>query len=515
MGYKLFTNTPFDPRLCSAACDAETAYLAAHPPSDGSKPKACTFFNTYLLLKNGVNEGQYCTMYTQAWGKSYAVNDGQWRGTDHYTISYSFSFFNTSTPGNPICPSDISYLKSSGADFCTSYISYTPPAVTQSVVQTQVATVTAVVTNVVVTTPPVSTTTRTVVQTSNVYPFLSARKRDVNASAADNSDYSIAVETVRLTDPAKASASATGMASGSASGPASDVFSDVASDVASTTTGGVSSDVASGIQRRAIATPASVTSWTPSQISSACSLVATGKTTVTAISTVTGIAVTQTVLQTVISAAPLPVTTVTVTATTTQTRSSYSTCLAGGVGTTARFDDDYFVMTLPFAVGIYGTFSKVVYLSVNGFLSINSKPDISNTNRPLPAYYTTTDPRLFLPDVAIAPFWTDLFVDSKLGHSICCDISGPVGQRSITFSYRVGSYEFAGTTDFVFWFYEYFPNVVYFNYLKVPGGSLGATIGVQKASTRQFLQYAYNQNIVTPNRLLVLDTVSNKITALQ
>lgn len=81
MGYKLFTNTPFDVKLCAAACDAETAYNVAHPPSSG-KPRKCNFWNTYLLDRNGESQGQYCSMYTEQHANSFATNVGQWRDND-------------------------------------------------------------------------------------------------------------------------------------------------------------------------------------------------------------------------------------------------------------------------------------------------------------------------------------------------------------------------------------------------------------------------------------------------
>ena len=93
MGFKLFTSAPFfDAGLCASACTAQNAYNTAHPPTDGSAVKFCHFFNTYLLLKNGVNQGQYCSMYTQAWDDSYAVNTGMTQGSDVYTIEFSYSF---------------------------------------------------------------------------------------------------------------------------------------------------------------------------------------------------------------------------------------------------------------------------------------------------------------------------------------------------------------------------------------------------------------------------------------
>jgi len=162
MGYKLFNDgQPFEPARCAAACEAETKWNVEHLNSR----MLCKFFNTYVLMKNGEPQGQYCSMYTQKWAKSVAVNDGQYRGDDHYTIASSYSYSNTADPGKPKLPCDVAAAKSaiiasSLQPFCSTLLGYT----TQ--VSTVIATVTATVpaTTVVVTDAPVTTTTTTVTQ---------------------------------------------------------------------------------------------------------------------------------------------------------------------------------------------------------------------------------------------------------------------------------------------------------------------------------------------------------------
>ena len=99
MGYKLFQNQAFDVSLCAAACSAQTVYNLAHPPTDGSKPMTCQFFNTYILLRNNQNVGQYCSLYNETWPASTATNVGQYRGSDKYTIAYSYAFSNATDAG--------------------------------------------------------------------------------------------------------------------------------------------------------------------------------------------------------------------------------------------------------------------------------------------------------------------------------------------------------------------------------------------------------------------------------
>lgn len=100
MGYKLFNDgKPFDVARCAAACEAESQWNIQHL---GGR-MLCRFFNTYVLNKNGVPQGQYCSMYNETWSGAYATNDGQYRGDDHYTISYSIGYSNVTNPGVPSC----------------------------------------------------------------------------------------------------------------------------------------------------------------------------------------------------------------------------------------------------------------------------------------------------------------------------------------------------------------------------------------------------------------------------
>ncbi|TEA19136.1 hypothetical protein C8034_v010465 [Colletotrichum sidae] len=90
MGVKYFAGV-FDPSQCASACQATTQYDRGHPNGDGTYD-ACNFFNAYVLNVNGVPQGTTCSMYTRAWDRSYSTNIGQWRGTDYYSVSYSFGY---------------------------------------------------------------------------------------------------------------------------------------------------------------------------------------------------------------------------------------------------------------------------------------------------------------------------------------------------------------------------------------------------------------------------------------
>ncbi|KAI4944730.1 hypothetical protein J4E91_008417 [Alternaria rosae] len=169
MGYKLFNDgQPFEPARCAAACEAETKWNVEHLNSR----MLCKFFNTYVLMKNGEPQGQYCSMYTQKWAKSVAVNDGQYRGDDHYTIASSYSYSNTADPGKPKLPCDVAAAKSAIVastlqPFCSTLLGYTTPVST--VIATEFTTVPA--TTLINTASPVVTATTTVTQ--------APQKRDV------------------------------------------------------------------------------------------------------------------------------------------------------------------------------------------------------------------------------------------------------------------------------------------------------------------------------------------------
>lgn len=115
LGYKLFQPTSVDPRLCAAACDEQTAYNKAHPArgSDGRTlaPVACNAFGSYILTKTNVTRrrtasfevGQMCTMYTNYWNETFAVNKVSYDNAIRATYTYSFSTFYGKEGAQPDC----------------------------------------------------------------------------------------------------------------------------------------------------------------------------------------------------------------------------------------------------------------------------------------------------------------------------------------------------------------------------------------------------------------------------
>ncbi|KAI0523881.1 hypothetical protein F5B22DRAFT_659634 [Xylaria bambusicola] len=141
LGSKMFTDGPFDPALCAAACTAQSEYNIANPPPTGVA-QTCQFFNTYLLLKNGLPEGQVCSMYTMSWDAQYApANQGQWRDNDHYSFAYSFTYANLTSPGSPRIPCPVvsasSVIAASTLEpYCNTLLGYTTPVSTSTQINT-------------------------------------------------------------------------------------------------------------------------------------------------------------------------------------------------------------------------------------------------------------------------------------------------------------------------------------------------------------------------------------------
>jgi hypothetical protein len=94
---RLFNDGPYDPALCAAACKSQTQFDKEHIVDANGEYKPCNFFNSYILTKNGVPLGTYCSLYTQSWDESYAVNTGYYYGDDVYAVAGSASY-NATTP---------------------------------------------------------------------------------------------------------------------------------------------------------------------------------------------------------------------------------------------------------------------------------------------------------------------------------------------------------------------------------------------------------------------------------
>jgi hypothetical protein len=396
MGYKLFVQNAFDAKLCATACKETNKWALEHPPAEG-KPQLCRYFNTYILLKNGVSQGQYCSMYTQKWDASFATNDGQYRGDDHYTIQYSFGFTDESDDGVPVCPNDISYLKSSGQEFCSSYISYEQPTTTATATAT---TTPAPLKNTITRTSTSYTTTVVTTVTAAKFAGRHARRADNGTEVSHDiivDPYEISIVAVQTISPEDA-----GMPK-------------LNDTMAAELNGGA-------IEKRGLATPASIAAWPTSKISAACSQVATGTATKTATITATAptpLATETKDFQTVVivqstctAPAPRP------------TAPSYTKIVGGepseGVPMVpgpadGRHWQEQFSLALPFLVKIFETSSTQISIAVRGYITVG--PYTFNAFADEPYVY--------------GPGWNQ---------GLFYRVDGAIGSRKIHFSWFTGSY---------------------------------------------------------------------------
>ena len=99
MGYQYFPfsqSQGFTADTCASYCNAQTSYNLNHP-SSGCTYTPCTFFDAYVLYKNGVPQGLYCTIYNSTWDSSYATNKAsydQQGNTYNPSNSYGYSLLN-------------------------------------------------------------------------------------------------------------------------------------------------------------------------------------------------------------------------------------------------------------------------------------------------------------------------------------------------------------------------------------------------------------------------------------
>ena len=135
----------FDANLCAVACNQQADYARRHPAPAGQFNKVCNFFNTYILYKNGQVLQQSCAMYDQTWASSYAVNTGETRNGDKYTIAFSYSFSNKTDGGKPRYPCNVASASSaivsaSLQSYCSSLLTVAASTKTVTVTPTVSAT---------------------------------------------------------------------------------------------------------------------------------------------------------------------------------------------------------------------------------------------------------------------------------------------------------------------------------------------------------------------------------------
>jgi hypothetical protein len=376
MGMRLLTdNAPFDPERCAAICDATTQYNIQHPET-GKAPRLCKFYNTYILNKNYISQGQACSMCTQYWDPdTYATNDGQFDGEgNHYTISASTFFSNKTDVITPVCPADIEKLKTNNdaSAFCASYISYVAPTTATATVGGGTTTIEAcgqptsgiskrsdidaVVIEAVIGVFPSKVQNPTVTGAEPALATLPAQ--DVTDSDALASATSAAIDQLESIAGGALSSPTPVTSAVQSAGSSAAVTTDASSSVQSTAVPVITSFAGSSItvHKRATSTPDALAGRNPIEISSACAKIV-GSSTPTVTVTSAGATVTSyRKCNTFPAKCP---------------NSSPANIFAGNLNSApVSIDDNVYTIVLPFSVCIYDTCSTKVNPTSNGIISL-------------------------------------------------------------------------------------------------------------------------------------------------
>ncbi|KAF2085164.1 hypothetical protein K490DRAFT_47488 [Saccharata proteae CBS 121410] len=89
--YEFYNSVGFDPSVCAAGCQRNTAYDHANPDAQGNY-KACNMFNAYVLFVDGVPQGTTCAYFDAPVDDSHATNVGQYRGGQQITVGMSYTY---------------------------------------------------------------------------------------------------------------------------------------------------------------------------------------------------------------------------------------------------------------------------------------------------------------------------------------------------------------------------------------------------------------------------------------
>ncbi|KAH7032684.1 uncharacterized protein B0I36DRAFT_347865 [Microdochium trichocladiopsis] len=441
MGYKIYQDQPFDPRLCGAACDAQTEYNIAHPPSTGKAAK-CGAFGTYLVQKTTSSGtwilGQMCTLYTSTYNATLATNTGR-TDPDRTQWTISASFFYSRADRQPICSSSIEYLKAEGQEFCSSFISYSAPSVTilTSATPTNKAIITATLTVTVNTGSPTTTFTGNAnwkrggkfarqEGPSSSEPLSAAAPEPTAAPSSTTNHEHLDVEVSAIANLGPSTIA---------------VLTDVVTQALP------SNGTTPRFARRAVATPTSIADWPTSRISEACSDVAAGTVTVVRTQFAASLTTTTTALaSTTIAACIIP-----------SQQAEYKNLIpiwgawdAAGASPGLNPNGQYgrvAAVQLPFPYCAYGVCTNVISVSTDGAFFFTNPAN--SAERITMNVYQGTGQYLY-------PGQT---------HGVYTRITGAQGSRQFTISWYAATFQWNHAMMHVTatW-YENAPNTVYYKY---------------------------------------------------
>ncbi|RVD80120.1 uncharacterized protein DFL_008027 [Arthrobotrys flagrans] len=263
---------------------------------------------------------------------------------------------------------------------------------------------------------------------------------------------------------------------------------------------------------KSISTPGYIlsTSIDPSRLSSACNCLTIPLTTLTVTATDLPETLTSSVSETeteTVTEWILTTETATITAPSLVLTSPTPVCCRGDVNSPAPFDvdDAYYRIEIPFEAEVYGLKSNLVFASVNGLIWLDEysqgnywyyHTDDDSNGGPLPLGPDE------LPDVAILPFWSDLFINGGKVQGIYYEISGD----SITLEYIVSAYD-STENDYHFTVTLSNNNKVTITYYHVENSEDG-TVAIQKKSSDTAIVWSRHDNNVAAGLTLEFDTTA-------
>ncbi|KAK6337880.1 hypothetical protein TWF696_001358 [Orbilia brochopaga] len=183
-------------------------------------------------------------------------------------------------------------------------------------------------------------------------------------------------------------------------------------------------------------------------------------------------------------------------------------------GSAANYDDVWTTLSLPFPINLYDVTTSVIYLSINGFISLDQPPSTSFINSALPVPQGLTDAN-FLPDTSFCALWDDLYIYAGTQQGIFYQVDGDAPNRTVTFEYYTSAYQRSSEFyHFLMRYDEATPGIITFQYLQVSNGGVSATIGAQARRLNLAAQWSFDTaGAVTDGQTLVIDTVANTVTS--
>ncbi|KAF3921246.1 hypothetical protein ABW21_db0205501 [Orbilia brochopaga] len=183
-------------------------------------------------------------------------------------------------------------------------------------------------------------------------------------------------------------------------------------------------------------------------------------------------------------------------------------------GSEANYDDVWTTLSLPFPITLYNLTTSVIYLSINGFISLDQAPSTSFINSQLPVPESLTAAN-FLPATSFCALWDDLYIYAGTQQGIFYQVDGDAPNRSVTFEYYTSAYQRSSEFyHFLMRYDEAAPGIITYRYLQVFNGGVSATIGAQARQLSLSTQWSFDTaEAVTDGQTLVVDTVANTITS--